>query len=128
MLPLILGALAAHAIRQLRTQGAGSPAQPAIAVPQVHTARGAVNAVAAPSPAIPFAGRITRIPGPIPSSAGLPIAGPPIPPLSELMQFPVVMDRPAPEAVLAVQINPKPHTITYGPVRGGGRSSAFPGT
>jgi hypothetical protein len=128
MLPLILGALAFRVIQNLRAQGAGSPADPALMVPQVHRPGGPVNAVAAPSMAIPFAAPVIRIPGPIPSSAGLAIAGPPIPPLSGLIDMPFVAGIPEPEAVLAVQINPRMHTIQYGPVIGGGRSSAFPGT
>jgi hypothetical protein len=128
MLPLILGALAARAIHLLQTQGAGSPANPAIAVPQVHRPGGPTNAVAAPSLAIPFASPVTRTPGPIPSSAGLPVSGPQIPPLSGLTDMPFVAGIPDPEAVQAVQINPRPNAIQYGRTFAGGRSSAFPGT
>lgn len=127
MLPLILGALAARAIHLLQNQGAGSPADPALAVPQVHRPGGPINAVAAPSPAVPFAAPVTRIPGPIPSSAGLPISGPPLPPLSELTPMPFVADIPHPDAVLAVQINPRTHALQYGPTVGGGQPSDFPG-
>lgn len=127
MLPLILGALAYRVIQSLRTQGAGSPAEPALMVPQMHRPGGPVNAVAAPSMAIPFAGPITRIPGPIPSSSGLPVFGPPIPPLSDLIPMPFVAGIPDPDAVMAVQINPRMHTIQYGPITGAGRTSDFPG-
>jgi hypothetical protein len=127
MLPLILGALAIRLVQHLQAQGAGSPSDPALAVPQVHRPGGPVNAVAAPSLAIPFAAPVTRIPGPIPSSAGLPISGPPIPPLSHLIDMPFVAGIPEPDAVRSVQINPNMHTINYGPVIGGGRSSAGPG-
>lgn len=128
MLPLILGALAWKIIQNLQNQGAGSPADPALAVPQVHHPSGPANAIAAASPAIPFASPVTRIPGPIPSSAGLPLAGPPLPPLSALIDMPFVAGIPDPEAVLAVQINPRPHTMQYGPTVGTGRRiSDFPG-
>lgn len=111
MLPLIIGGIIAAWIRR-------NQYGQAVQIPQFRGGGVDQNAVAAPQPIIPLAMGDTIYPGNPPRGPGQPVGLGSIPELSELTEFEPVMGLPDPDAISAVQINPNPHNISYGTIRG----------
>ncbi len=123
MWPLILLGIAAWA--KSRADAAQMGAQPSrmqdaldartriVSVPQVPWGKATMGpAVAHPSIAVPVVARNRTIPGSA-MTTGLPSLGP-IPPLSELMEFDVMVAKPDPAAAIPIQHNPKSEHLQYG--------------